>query len=176
MKNVLYGVACLALGFVFSCEDKDDVVLAKTDAIYGEWELHSWSVGIGFDADGDGAYNENLIAELACDNHEVLLIENTGVLSFNNVYNPEYSITKDDEENYNINASCDDEGHVGLATSFEYNHGVIVYSEARQLVLDNGVLISVFEDAVAVYALDDDDHVLETRHLTKIYTKKRSEE
>lgn len=163
-------IACALVNFT-SCSS-DDMQDSDNSSITGVWTLTAWNIDEGFDFNNDGTVSTNLLSEIDCSQNETLFFEKNGTVSLNTTFNPDIDIALLNEENneYNFNVTCDNEGIISLATSYTVNDSIVMIGET-EAQFDGNQITLVSEDRIKIYN-EDFTEVVETRDLTLVYFKK----
>lgn len=171
MNKLLFNL-CIACALVFftscSLEDMDD---SNDSTIIGVWKLVAWNVEGGFDINNDGVVSTNLLNEIDCSRNETLFFDNNGTVSLNTTFNPdiEIALINGTTGEYRFNVTCDIEGIISLATSYNINDTMITIGESEAKLEGNQIFL-VFEDRIKIYN-EDLTEVIETKDLTLVYKK-----
>lgn len=167
--KIILRLLCLSIVFfiITSCS-KDDV----KDPVLGTWELTTWTVDISFDLDNDMVSSPNFLDKTACPVNETLSFESNGILTADDTFNPEITISlKDDTSDvYYVDEICAD-GQIGFSASFVQVDSQRVEFNNTIGVLANKKLTIVYENAVKIYN-ESLTEVIENKDLTLVYTKK----
>jgi hypothetical protein len=160
----------LLLVCITSCSS-DDMQDSNNSSILGVWQLTAWNVEEGFDFNEDGTENTNLLNEIDCSRNETLIFDNNGVVSLNTTFNPDIDIAlKDGSSNtYIFNVTCDTEGVISLATSYQLKDSSVFIGEFKASFMDNQITL-VFKERIKIYN-ENFTEVIDRRDLTLVYTK-----
>ncbi len=157
----LIAFACIGC----SSEDRFDV------SVVGKWELTAWEVEGGFDIDKDGTASINILNEIDCSNNEILAFEASGVIAATMTYNPDLQIALLDgtTDTYEFTISCDNQGIIGLATTYEHEADKVTFNNMQFTLTDNQ-LSRVIQGGLKIYneALTE---VVATKDLTVVYIR-----
>ncbi|OUS01925.1 hypothetical protein A9Q86_04550 [Flavobacteriales bacterium 33_180_T64] len=150
-----------------SCSSDD---IDVNSSIIGSWKLTNYNIGVSVDIDKDDIENLNLLNELNCSNNEILIFESNGTVSSNDTFNPNIDISKSNlNGDYVFYVECA-EGVIGFATLYNtLNDDTVEFNDKPSAIIGN-TLTRVFENVIEVYN-EDFSEIIETKHLTLIYTK-----
>lgn len=171
MKKLLFYLCfTFALVCLASCSS-DDLQDSNNSPIVGVWELVAWNVEEAFDFNNDGTANTNLLNEIDCSRNETLFFENNGVVSLNTTFNPDINIALLDgtDAMYDFDVTCDTQGIISLATSYELNESSILIGEFEASYTENRITL-VFREKIKIYN-EDFTNVIDAKDLTLVYTK-----
>lgn len=150
-----------------SCSNDD----AKHPVI-GDWELIIWTVDIPFDLENDLVPTSNFLDTTACSVNEILTFDNNGIVTSDDTFNPEITISLKDgtSDVYFVNEVCA-EGIIGFSTSFIQVNNQNVELNGAVGIVTSEKLTLVYKDAIEIYneALTE---VIESKDLTLVYMKK----
>ncbi|WP_027138739.1 hypothetical protein [Gaetbulibacter saemankumensis] len=151
--------------FLTSCSSDEE-----TFSVEGSWKLTSWSVGIPVDYNNDGVSSVNILEEVPCDTHEVLIFNNQGVVESDNTFHSEIKIALTDEvlNSFSYSVECA-EGIVGMAANYAVSGNNIMIDETMA-TLEGNQLVRVFKGAVKIYNANY-SRVLFEKDLRLEYTK-----
>ena len=165
MKRILY-IILISL-FTFSCTDE----LYEFPDVTGQWILVEYNVAEGFDINMDGEVNVNLLQELDCLNDEILTFDVNGVVTSINTFNPSINVSLVEEglNDYVFDIICDNEGSIGIATSYAQQGENINFNGAGATIINEELQV-VYKDAFTIKDFNSDE-VIETYDITMVYTK-----
>lgn len=160
-------VASLSLTLTSCSKDSETPGEALLD---GVWQLTAWNVDGGMDMDKDGVSHTNLLDEISCSSNETLEFDNSGVVSFNNAFNPDIKIIAVNNlvENLNVTVVCDN-GVLGTATVYTVNGKTITIGSTTATI--NGNEINIVRKGKLKVLNTDMSTVLSTMDVIEVYTK-----
>ncbi|GAA3598467.1 hypothetical protein Q4Q39_19855 [Flavivirga amylovorans] len=164
--NKLLFILCFAL-FITSCSSEDDGDMS----VVGTWKLTAWDVVGGFDINNDGTTNTNILDEIECENNETLTFDVNNVVASNKTFNPDVNIALQEgtTDKYMFNVACDEEGIIGLATSYSQNLDIVLFNGIESTVIGNQ-LFRLMKGSIKIYN-EDFTEIITTRDVTFVYTR-----
>ncbi|WP_372756602.1 hypothetical protein [Mariniflexile sp.] len=164
MKRIVLAFTLVTL-LVTSCTtDADD------NTIEGIWTLTEWNISEGFDIDGDGVTNRNILNEIECVNNETLVFESNGTVTSKNTFNPNITIAllNGTSNDYVFDVACDEIGVISFASTFTINGNQVLINDGVA-TLNGDTLSCIFVDAIKIYN-EAYTEVVATKDLILVYT------
>lgn len=172
--NKFLSYSCLSLGLLSFISCFDSAKQEPKDAfIIGTWELTGWNIDGRFDFDKNGKASSNLLNEINCAQSETLVFDKDGVVSLNKTFNPEIEIAllKDSlhKNAYRCKITCDNEGSISFATSYNVNEARIMIGESEAQFQNNQIHL-LLKDQIKIYN-EKFTKLIEAKDLTLVYSK-----
>ena len=148
-----------------SCSNNDD-----KSAVIGTWKLVTWTADVPFDF--DSKMTSNFLDKTACNVNETLAFDKKGIVTSNDTFNPEITISLKDgtSDVYFVEEICG-EGSISFATSYTLVDKMTIGINGALGSVENKELTFVYSGGIKIYneALTD---VIDLKDLTLIYLKK----
>ncbi|GAA4281129.1 hypothetical protein [Gaetbulibacter aestuarii] len=160
-------ITVLSIVLVSCSKDSNQQELNTLD---GVWQLTAWNVEGGMDMNKDGVAHTNILDEISCTNNETLVFDASGVVLFNNTFNPKIKITAINNllENLSTNVVCDS-GVIGSATSYTVDGNKVILGSTIAIINGNEIDI-IRKDKLKVFN-PDMSTVIVTQDVMEVYTK-----